>query len=440
MRTRWLTVVSLVALPWLSLPRLGRADEPPRFPLKDDDRWVMVGEGNTAQHMHSNYFEAFCFARYPNKKFSFRNAGVGGDTIPKTIARFDVDVAAWKPTVVSIELGMNDRSDPVEKYILNMKNLTAKVRGIKARPVFLSPNPENNGDTQDALHAPNKRLSDFTVALRQYANAEHEPFADQFHQLIDIWGKNKPREALANVMPALKSVAADDSLEGVEELRKFLAAQEKVKDKVVSLEGNPVQPGPPGQLMMAAALLKDLGAEGFVSSATLKHTGTVLDSKGCKISDVMIQDGKLSFDRLDESLPFPLPDEARKALPLFPAILELSQYRLKVTGLKGDYAIKVNGRSIGSVNAAELEKGVDLTTFAKGPIADQGKHILATVAAKEALVTQWRHMAEAALAPGAPTDVTATFTALTQEILKADDAIRDAAKPQTWHFELTPVK
>lgn len=37
---------------------------------------------------------------------------VGGHTIPSTLARFDHDIAAWKPTVVSIELGMNDRATP----------------------------------------------------------------------------------------------------------------------------------------------------------------------------------------------------------------------------------------------------------------------------------------------------------------------------------------
>src|SRR5262249_51540326 len=63
------------------------------FPLKDGDVWVMAGDSITAQHLHSNYFEAFCFARYPKLKFAFRNSGVGGHTIPTTLARFDYDIA-----------------------------------------------------------------------------------------------------------------------------------------------------------------------------------------------------------------------------------------------------------------------------------------------------------------------------------------------------------
>src|SRR5438477_13148730 len=104
---------------------LAAAEPPVNFPLHDGDLWVMVGDSITAQHLHSNYFEAFCFARYPKWTFRFRNSGVGGDTIPKLIARFDWDVAAWKPTVVSVELGMNDQGGfTPDRYIANMGKLT----------------------------------------------------------------------------------------------------------------------------------------------------------------------------------------------------------------------------------------------------------------------------------------------------------------------------
>src|SRR6201992_3668141 len=94
--------------------------EKPTFPLQEGDTWVMVGDSITAQHLHSNYFEAFCFARFPQRTFCFRNSGVGGDTIPKVLARFDWDVAPWKPTVVSVELGMNDKGGfSVDQFITN---------------------------------------------------------------------------------------------------------------------------------------------------------------------------------------------------------------------------------------------------------------------------------------------------------------------------------
>ena len=130
----------------MMLPCWARAGETKaEFPLRDGDVWVMAGDSITAQHLHSNYFEAFCFARYPDRKFAFRNSGVGGHTIPSTLNRFDYDIAAWRPTVVSVELGMNDKGGtPPEKFVTNMGTMVGRIRAIKARPVILSASPVNN--------------------------------------------------------------------------------------------------------------------------------------------------------------------------------------------------------------------------------------------------------------------------------------------------------
>src|SRR5262245_4250466 len=100
---------ALFLLGLLAAPALAAGPQTASFPLRDGDLWVMAGDSITAQHLHSNYFEAFCFARYPKLTFAFRNSGVGGHTIPTTLERFVYDIAAWEPTVVSVELGMNDR-------------------------------------------------------------------------------------------------------------------------------------------------------------------------------------------------------------------------------------------------------------------------------------------------------------------------------------------
>ena len=57
---RCLLPATLLAMT-LALPL--NAAEPAAFPLKDGDVWVMAGDSITAQHLHSNYFEAFCYAR-----------------------------------------------------------------------------------------------------------------------------------------------------------------------------------------------------------------------------------------------------------------------------------------------------------------------------------------------------------------------------------------
>lgn len=414
------------------------------FPLKEGDVWVMAGDSITAQHLHSNYFEAFCYARYPNLKFAFRNSGVGGHTIPTTLARFEYDIAAWKPTVVSVELGMNDKGGTsTEKFVANMGTMVERIRAIKARPVILAASPVNNGDTMARLGG-NQRLHEYAVALKEFSTRENIPFADQFHLLLDLWGKNKPHENIANSINALKLAAADDSTAGVEHLRAFLAAQEKSPVKPLSMQGDAVHPGPPGQLMMAAALLKDLGADGFVSSVTLDAASRAVEARGCTVDILKSEGGRIEFDRVDERSPFPIPDDARQVVAFYPTILELSRYMLQVTGLKGTaYALRINGVPTATFTGAELESGVNLTGVGPipqakeaNPIVAQMRAILAAVSAKEGIVGQWRSLSQNAHAAGADPALKEQLTALTRRVEEADVRIREAAKPQKLRFEL----
>jgi len=440
---RTLGLLLLLGTAAFTQPAASRAAE---FPLKDGDVWVMAGDSITAQHLHSNYFEAFCYARYPNLKFSFRNSGVGGHTIPSTLARFDYDIAAWKPTVVSVELGMNDKGGTAtEKFVANMGTMVERIRGIKARPVILSASPVNNGETMAKLGG-NQRLHEYAAALQDYAAKENIPYSDQFHALIDLWGANKPKENLANAVASLKPVAADDSVAGVDHLRAFLSAQEKNPAKPVSMQGDAVHPGPPGQLMMAAALLRELGADGFVSSAFVDASGKLIEAKGCKIENLKAEGGRIEFDRQDERSAFPIPDEARQILAFYPAVLDLSQYLLKVGGLKeGTWTLKINGVATAALSARELEAGVNLTAFGAmpqakevNPIVAQMRAILAAVASKEGIVGQWRSLSQKAHAAGADPALKEQLAALTQKVEEADAKIRDAARAPKLHFELTP--
>ena len=375
------------------------------FPLKDGDVWVMVGDSITAQHWHSNYFEAFCYARYPDLKFGFRNSGVGGDTIPKALVRFEDDIAAWKPTVVSVELGMNDKFTPgatADKFIADMGNMVERIRGIKARPVILSACPINNGETMVKLGA-NQLPHEFAVALKDFSAKQQIPYADQFHALIDLWGMNRSKE--------------------------------------VSLQGDQIHPGPTGQLMMAAALLKELGANPFVSSVNINANGELVEAKGCKVDNLKADGGKIEFDRLDQCLPFPIPEEARRAVALSPTILEMSQYMLKVSGLKGNVTLKINGVETAVLSAQELEAGVNLTVFGgkdANPIAVQMRAVLAAVAANEwGIVGQLRKLSQWARSAGTDPVPKDRLALLPQKARDGDAKIRETARPQKLHFELS---
>lgn len=411
------------------------------FPLKDGDVWVMLGDSITAQHLHTNYIEAFCFARYPKLNFCFRNSGVGGDTVVSAMSRFDWDVAAWKPTVVSVELGMNDRNGfTVEKYIENMTKLNEKIKAISARPIYFTSSPINNGDTSESLGG-NTRLNEFATKLKDFASEQKAPFADQFHDLLDVWGKNKPREASLTIKATIEGNINLKNLAGAEHLKAYLAEIAKDTQPIISMQGDPVHPGATGQLMMAASILKHLKADGFVSSATVDATGKMVESKGCVIENGKMEKDVLSFTRLDDCVPFPIPAEARTVLPLCPAVLELSQYTLKVTGLTGEkYTLKVNTVLTATLSGAELEAGINLSDFPQGAIANQSKAILAAVAAKENIVSQWRGASRTGNAANAKEEDKSKVENLKKLVEEADAKIKAAAKPVLLTFEIAPFK
>ena len=96
---RTLILAALLTLSWGGAN--ARAADP--FLLQDGDTWVMVGDSITAQHLHSNYFEAFCYARYPKLTFDGL-VGLFGlpDMTEELRARIaaDVQAVASDPAIV----------------------------------------------------------------------------------------------------------------------------------------------------------------------------------------------------------------------------------------------------------------------------------------------------------------------------------------------------
>jgi hypothetical protein len=145
--------------------------------------------------------------------------------------------------------------------------------------------------------------------------------------------------------------------------------------------------------------------------------------------------GEIAFDRVDERLPFPIPDDARAVLPLYPAILELSQYTLQISDLKeGNYSLKINGITAATVTSKELAAGVNLTAYGAAaqakevnPIVAQSRAILAAVNAKEGVVGQWRGLSQKAHAADAKPELKEQLAELTKKVEEADEKIRVAA-------------
>ncbi len=427
-----------------------RAAEP-TFQLKDNDVWVMAGDSITAQRLHTNYIEAYYRTRHPEWHLHFRNSGIGGNRVGSILARFDYDVAAWKPTIVSIELGMNDVSGPVDVYIKGMKELIAKIRAIPAQPVLISSSPVDDGSIMGDWKSDRcKNIDPFTVALKKLASEENVVVVDQYHALIDLWGQNRrkgeaaavkngtwpPKATPVPATPAATPAAPAPGAKPVVEKK----PEPPIAPSLIRLLGNPVHPGPVGQYTMAAVILEGLKADEQVSSATIKADGKVVEAKRCKINDVSAKDGKLSFTRLDECSPWPIQPivvdgkeqvhVAKQATELLPAVLNLSQYLLRVPGLAdGEYKVSINGQPAATVSAKELAVGWNVASAFESALGERAEIIIKLLANLQGpLNNEWRTESKA--------KDTDKLAAAQKAIDEAEVKIQAAVQPVAMKFEI----
>src|SRR5712675_2248614 len=85
------------------------------FALKDGDRVVFYGDSITDQRLYTTFTESYVLTRFPRLKVTFVHSGWGGDRVTgggggPIELRLQRDVFPYKPTVMTIMLGMNDGS------------------------------------------------------------------------------------------------------------------------------------------------------------------------------------------------------------------------------------------------------------------------------------------------------------------------------------------
>jgi lysophospholipase L1-like esterase len=411
-----LVLYLFLALPALIvLPSTGAAQG--EFFLKDGDRVVFYGDSITDQRLYTTFVETYVVTRFPHLRAWFVHSGVGGDRVTGGWAgpidrRLQRDVVAYKPTVMTIMLGMNDGSykgwdDAVFKtystgyrhIIESMKNA---VPGI--RITVIQPSPYD-----DVTRPPNidGGYNNVLVRYGQFVKELGE------HEHLIVADLNTPVVAMLE-----KARAADPEL-----------AQKIIEDRV--------HPGPGGHLIMAEALLKSWNGTPTVAAVEIDAVAKrVAHAENAAVTNLSVA-SELSWTESDKALPMPVdPNDKVLALAVHSSdfIDALDREPLKVTGLMAArYTLKIDDETVGDFTKEELGQGINLAAF-DTPMAKQAAKVHElTLKHNDIHFARWRGASGMQLSrEQAAVDA---LDRLEEEFVQVQ---RAAAQPKTRRYVLTP--
>lgn len=455
------TVVGLLLFLWLALPVLSRAQSGAEtsFYLKKGDRVCFYGDSITEQRYYGVDVETYVRTRFPDLRVEFVNSGVGGDSVNGGFCgpideRLKRDVFPFKPTIVTIMLGMNDAGyRPFDQHLFDtytngyehiIQSLQQHLPGV--RIVVIEPTP------YDDITMPPTFPGGYNAVLQRYS-AFVRQLADEHHLMC------------VDFMTPMLNV-----------LEKAQAQDPKLAPEVIP---GRVHPSAVGELLMAQALLQAWNAPSVVTSVAIAADGpTVTQAASTDVTGLQSGSQGISWTQQDRSLPFPIlglhedwwqfapEDNGGWAVMKFYSAAPppkwdqtngatammlrdsgfydaLDQEPLKVTGLAaGDYQLKINGQEIGRFSAGQLAEGINLAGY-RTPMLEQSYQVLSLVWKQ----VQWRYFAWRGIQLKLQFDQDAGVQRATRSLVAAMYAQKNqieneqysADQPQPTHYELVRV-
>ncbi len=420
-------IAAVAALALLVVPAVAQ-NTPDNFALKSGDRVVFYGDSITDQRMYTLLAEEYVVTRFPNRDIRFVHSGWGGDRVggggggPIDV-RLDRDVTPYKPTLVTIMLGMNDASYRAfdegifQTYANGYKSMVAKINKDNpgVRLTLIQPSPF------DDVTRPPTFEGGYNAVLLRYSQFIKGLATDQGQSTADL---NGPVVAMLT-----RANAADNAI-----------AQKIIPDRV--------HPGWGGHLIMAASLLKAWNAPALVSSVTIDAKAAKATADNASVSGIKsATNGSVVWVATEGSLPFPiLPPDPRNAdsyklaLDSSDFVETLDREMLTVTNLMAaNYVLTIDGEEIGTFTKEQLAAGINLATL-NTPMLKQAQVVSTLTQIRSNLHnSRWRQFQ---VPLGADTSVRPLIAPALKDMDAAGDdlrkAQRDAARPRPHTFALTP--
>ena len=319
------------------------------FAVHDGDRVVLYGDSITDQRLYSTFVEEYVLTRFPAWKVQWTQSGVGGDKVSGGAEgpidlRIQRDILPYKPTLVTIMLGMNDGyyrppNAAIQKtyqdgYRSMVDTILNGAPGVKL--TLLGPSPYD--DVTHSTEHINEVMQAYSQFDRNEADRTRQSFVDLNAPVVDV-------------------------------LQKVKAAQPNLASRLIP---DRVHPAEGVHWVMAATVLKAWHAPSLVSSVTVDaHEAKATDVQNASVTDVKREKktDELQWTEIENALPLPLPlattDPVSDAALQAANVEALDQETLTITGLgAGSYALTIDDQPVANFTADALQHGINLARMA----------------------------------------------------------------------------
>jgi lysophospholipase L1-like esterase len=309
------------------------------------------------------YIFEFYRTKYPERKISLFNCGIGSDHANGVLRRLDYDVLVHEPDKAVIMLGMNDVGGdgvygivPVTGEILekrrnleltyknNMEAIILKLLEKNIEVILTTPTPYDETAVIDAknLVGKNESLARYGEILKEHA-AKYNCHVVDFHTPMTQLNLERQKRD-----PQFTFTGLDRS-----------------------------HPQSEGCLLMSYLFLKQ---QGIIIEPTKLGIGYKEKSleycNNCKVEDLSFGNNKIMFTYKPGFLPYYLDETYTKVNQLVPLTNDFNTEILRITGIPfGKYKLLIDGKTVGIYTSDQFEYGINLALEKNNPIMEIAKRI-----------------------------------------------------------------
>jgi lysophospholipase L1-like esterase len=332
------------------------------------DRWCAIGDSITHSDGYLKTIYLYCATRFPNVRFDLFNCGCGGDTAAGTLRRMDRDILIHAPTLSTVMLGINDiwwehgGLIGSNDYIRDLGRIVDRLQSANSDVILVTPSPyDATARSPEPLDPKRADLECYVNQLRALAVERAIPVVDLFQVMSEITSREQAKD------PAFTLLAPDR-----------------------------IHPNATGNFVIAGSFLKTLRAPQYVSRVVLDAANLKsLLVENATLDKLSSGDDSISFNLLENALPFPSSEIPEASLPLVNFNQDFNQEILQVIGLKeGQYELTIDGVHAGVFSSANLLKGINVATIAETPQNRQATRVAELNNKRSQIISeQERHIA-----------------------------------------------